>query len=204
MDDIFPALDRIRAKLELLRQVEAEHGFGVHVGGPTPIPPLPQMPGLAEVYALFGRLYGDNFRFDPPKELLDGVAWADRYDDPGCPMGTPLIIGSELATIPKKLRADIPRSGPIRLDTQDRDVYWMDPDAYLFLYEHPDEEAEFTVLAPDVVTFFDEVVLGPGYPAMVDTVCGAGAAEQRLRRGRHRGAYEDNWRRLLNTAGLAE
>ncbi len=199
-----PALDRIRTKLELLRQVEAEHGFGVHLGGPKLISPLPEMPALTEVYALFGHLHGDNFRFDPPEILLDGVPWADRHDDPSCPMGSPLILGSELATIPKRLRAEIPRSGPIRLDTEDRDVYWMDPDDYLFLYEHPDEEAEFAVLAPDVVTFFDEVVLGPGYPAMVATVCGPGVAEERLRRGRNRCAYANNWRRLLNTTGLAE
>ncbi|MEV0807437.1 hypothetical protein [Micromonospora sp. NPDC050200] len=196
-------LGRIREKLDLLRQLEAERGFGVVIGEPAPLEPLPELPGVAEVYSLFGRLEGDNFRFAPPEQIVSPAAWAARTVDESDPMGSPLPVGHEVHSIPPRLRAEIRAGAPIYLDTEDLDVYWMEPDDYVFLYEHPDSEPELTVIAPDVVTFFDEHVLGPGYPALVGTVLGPGVAEQRLRKGPHAGEYADNWRRLLIAAGLS-
>ncbi|MEU5937888.1 hypothetical protein ABZ807_01660 [Micromonospora sp. NPDC047548] len=196
-------LDRIREKLDLLRRLEAERGFGVVIGEPAPLEPLTELPGVAEVYGLFGRLEGDSFRFMPPEQIVSPAAWAGRTVDESDPMGSPLPVGHEVHSIPPRLRAEIRAGAPIYLDTEDLDVYWMEPDDYLFLYEHPDEEPELTVIAPDVVTFFDEHVLGPGYPALVGTVLGPGVAERRLRKGPHAGEYADNWRRLLIAAGLS-
>ncbi|MEU2665232.1 hypothetical protein [Micromonospora sp. NPDC007220] len=196
-------LDRIREKLTLLRRLEAEHGFGVVIGEPSPLEPIPDLPGVAEVYGLFGRLAGDNFRFDPPEEIRSPAAWAARPVDEDDPMGSPLAVGHEVHSIPPRLRGEIGAGAPIRLDTEDLDVYWMEPDDYVFQYEHPDEDVEFTVLAPDVATFFDEHVLGPGYPELVAVVLGPGVRDQRLRKGRHAGEYADNWRRLLIAADLA-
>ena len=196
-------LDRIRDKLELLRRVAADGGLAVVVGDPTPLEPVPDLPGVAEVYSLFGRLEGDNFRFAPPAEIVTPAAWAARTVDEADPMGSPLAVGHELHSIPPGLRDDIPAGAPIYLDPEDLDVYWMEPDDYIFQYEHPDEDVAFTVLAPDVATFFDEHVLGPRYPELVATVLGPGVAERRLRTGRHTGEYADNWRRLLIAAGLS-
>ncbi|MEU7997009.1 hypothetical protein AB0B83_16945 [Micromonospora sp. NPDC049060] len=196
-------LDRIREKLALLRRLEAEHGFGVVIGEPTPLEPIPDLPGVAEVYGLFGRLAGDNFRFDTPEEIRSPAAWAARTVDEDDPMGSPLAVGHEVHSIPPRLRGEIGAGAPIRLDTEDLDVYWMEPDDYVFQYEHPDEDVEFTVVAPDVATFFDEHVLGPGYPELVAVVLGPGVRDQRLRKGRHAGEYADNWRRLLIAADLA-
>ncbi|MEU6074476.1 hypothetical protein [Micromonospora sp. NPDC047074] len=196
-------LDGIREKLALLRRLEAERGFGVVIGEPTPLEPIPDLPGLAEVYSLFGRLAGDNFRFDPPEAILSPAAWAARVVDEDDPMGSPLAVGHEVHSIPPKLRGDIASGAPIYLDTADLDVYWMEPDDYVFQYEHPDEDVEFTVIAGDPVTFFDEHVLGPGYPELVAVVLGPGVRDRRLRTGRHAGEHADNWRRLLVAAGLA-
>ncbi|MEV0721579.1 hypothetical protein AB0I37_02215 [Micromonospora purpureochromogenes] len=201
--DVPAGLDRIREKLALLRRLEAEQSFGVVIGEPAPLEPLPALPGVAEVYGLFGRLEGDNFRFTPPEEILSPAAWAARTVNENDPMGSPLPVGHEVDSIPPGLRGDIRGGAPIYLDTEDLDVYWMEPDDYIFLYEHPDSEPELTVIAPDVVTFFDEHVLGPGYPALVGTVLGPGVAERRLRKGPHTGEYADNWRRLLIAAGLS-
>ncbi|SCG56085.1 hypothetical protein [Micromonospora coxensis] len=196
-------LDRIRDKLELLRRVAAEQGLDVVVGDPAPLEPVPDLPGVAEVYRLFDRLEGDNFRFAAPEEIRTPEAWAARTVDENDPMGSPLAVGHEVHSIPPKLRADIRAGAPVYLDTEDLQVYWMDPDDYVFQYEHPDDDVEFTVLAPDVATFFDECVLGPRYPELVAVVLGPGVAEQRARKGRHAGEYADNWRRLLVAADLS-
>ncbi|TDB74005.1 hypothetical protein [Micromonospora sp. KC721] len=196
-------LARIAEKLELLTRVEAEHGFGVRVEGPAPLEPIPDLPGVAEVYSLFRRLEGDNFRFQAPKEILTPQAWEEDEVNPDDPMGSPLIVGYEMDSVPPGLRAEIRGGDPIYLDREDLDVYYMESSAYVYQYEHPDEDVEFTVISPDVATFFDEHVLGPRYPELVAVVLGPAAAEQRLRKGRHAGEYADNWRRLLIAAGLS-
>ncbi|MBQ0895493.1 hypothetical protein KBX37_20715 [Micromonospora sp. U56] len=201
--DATPALAEIRDKLALLTRLEAEHGFGVVIEGPAPLEPLPDLPGVAEVYRLFGRVEGDNFRFTPPEQITSPAAWRAYTVDPDDPMGSPLTIGRELRSVPPGLRGEIKGGAPIYLDTEDLEVYWMEPDAYIFQYEHPDEDVEYTVLAPDIVTFFNERVFGPGYPDLVATVLGPGVRDRRLRKGRHAGEYADNWRRLLITAGLS-
>ncbi|SCL64090.1 hypothetical protein GA0070606_3906 [Micromonospora citrea] len=196
-------LDRIREKLALLRRLEAERGLGVVIGEPTPLEPIPDLPGVAEVYGLFGHVAGDNFRFEPPDEIRTPAAWAARTVNENDPMGSPLSVGHEVHSIPPRLRGEIRAGSPIYLDTENLDVYWMEPDDYVFQYEHPDEDVEFTVIAPDVATFFDEHVFGPGYPELVATVLGPGVRDERLRRGRHAGEYADNWRRLLIAADLS-
>ncbi|MEV1331282.1 hypothetical protein AB0J20_17100 [Micromonospora costi] len=196
-------LDQIREKLDLLRRLDAEQGFGVVIGDPVPLEPLPDLPGVAETYRLFDRLEGDNFRFVAPEAIRSAAAWADRPVDPDDPMGSPLPVGYELHSVPPKLRGDVPGGAPIYLDVSDLEIYWMDPDDYVFQYEHPDEDVEFTVLAPDIATFVNERVLGPGYPELVATVIGPAVPDRRLSSGRHAGEYADNWRRLLVAAGLS-
>ncbi|MGC4811627.1 hypothetical protein ACLQ29_13980 [Micromonospora sp. DT228] len=196
-------LARIAEKLELLTRVEAEHGFGVRIEGAAPLEPIADLPGVAEVYALFQRLEGDNFRFHAPKEILTPQAWAEDEVDPTDPMGSPLIVGYEIDSVPTGLRSEIRGGDPLYLDREDLDVYYMESSAYVYQYEHPDEDVEFTIIAPGVDTFFDEHVLGPRYPELTAIVLGPAAPEQRLRKGRHAGEYADNWRRLLIAAGLS-
>ncbi|TDB75925.1 hypothetical protein [Micromonospora sp. KC723] len=196
-------LARIREKLATLGELAAEHDSGVVIEGPAPLEPIPDLPGVAEVYSLFGRIEGDNFRFHAPKEITSPQAWAAFSVDPDDPMGSPLTVGYELASVPRGLRGEIRGGDPVYLDLEDLDVYYMESSAYVYQYEHPDEDVEFTVIAPDVATFFDEHVLGPRYPDLVATVLGPAAAEERSRRGRHAGEYADNWRRLLIEAGLS-
>ncbi|MGB2568424.1 hypothetical protein ACPFP2_08240 [Micromonospora citrea] len=196
-------LARITEKLELLTRVESEHGFGVRIEGPAPLEPIADLPGVAEVYSLFRRIEGDDFRFHAPKEILTPQAWAGSEVDPDDPMGSPLIVGYEMDSVPRGLRDEIRGGDPIYLDREDLEVYYMESTAYVYQYEHPDEDVEYTVIAPDVGTFFDEYVLGPGYPELVAAVFGPAAGELRLRKGRHAGEYADNWRRLLIAAGLS-
>ncbi|MFI6260972.1 hypothetical protein [Micromonospora sp. NPDC051006] len=198
------ALARIERKLALLRGLAAEHDSGVVIGAPEPLPPLPDLPGVTEVLSLFSWLEGDNFRFFPPTEVRSPAAWAADVVNPNDPMGSPLTLGAELRSIPPRLRAEIAGGGSIYLDRTDLDVYWMEPDDYVHQYKHPDEDVPFAVIAPDTATFFDQHVLGPGYPELVATVLGPGVRDERLRRGRNAGGYADNWRRLLIDAGLSD
>ncbi|MEU9507615.1 hypothetical protein AB0D32_15195 [Micromonospora sp. NPDC048170] len=196
-------LTRIAEKLALLTRVEAEHGFGVRIEGPAPLEPIADLPGVAEVYSLFRHIEGDDFRFHAPKEILTPQAWEEAEVNPNDPMGSPLTVGYEMDSVPAGIRAEIRGGDPIYLDREDLDVYYMESSAYVHQYEHPDEDVEFTVIAPDVATFFDEYVLGPRYPELTATVFGPAAVELRLRKGRHAGEYADNWRRLLIAAGLS-
>ncbi|MER7331170.1 MULTISPECIES: hypothetical protein [unclassified Micromonospora] len=196
-------LARIAEKLALLTRVEAEHDFGVLIEGPAPLEPIAGLPGVAEVYSLFRRIEGDNFRFHAPKQILTPQAWEEDEVNPNDPMGSPLIVGYEMDSVPSGLRAEIRGGDPIYLDREDLDVYYMESSAYVYQYEHPDEDVEFAVIAPDVATFFDEHVLGPRYPELTAVVVGPAAPEHRLRKGRHAGEYADNWRRLLIAAGLS-
>lgn len=197
-------LERIAGKLALLTRVEAEHGFGVRIEGPAPLEPIADLPGVAEVFSLFRCIEGDDFRFRAPRQILTPQTWAEAEVDPDDPMGSPLAVGYEMSSVPPDLRAEVRGGDPIYLDREDLDVYYMEPTAYVFQYEHPDEDVEFTVIAPDVATFFDEYVLGPRYPELVATVFSPAAVDLRLRKGRHAGEYADNWRRLLIAAGLSD
>ncbi|MFC4019695.1 hypothetical protein ACFOW4_17360 [Micromonospora sp. GCM10011542] len=198
------ALTRIAEKLTVLRRLADEDGSGVVIGPPEPLEPLPDLPGVAEVYSLFDRLEGNNFRFLPPPQTRTPAAWAAHLVNPDDPMGSPLVVGKEIRSVPAGLRDAIAGGDPIYLDLEDLDVYWMEPDDYVWQYKHPDDDVPFTVIAPDLATFFDRYVLGPGYPELVAIVLGDVARDERLRRGRHAGRYADSWRRLLITAGLSD
>ncbi|GAB2923656.1 hypothetical protein GCM10027280_08430 [Micromonospora polyrhachis] len=197
-------LDRIRATFAQLKTVEAECGFGVLLADGTPLEPIPGIPEAAfEVFRIVGGIEGSNFRFEPPPELGSAAVFQANPHDPHDPMGPNLPIGCELHSVPRWLRGEIRGEG-IYLDLTDGDVYHFDPDEYVFCYEHPDEDLEIHIFAPDIVTFFDEFVLGPRYLELVDTVLWPGAREHRVRKGRFRGQYEDTWLRLLVTAGVVD
>ncbi|MET9395661.1 hypothetical protein ABZY20_35495 [Streptomyces sp. NPDC006624] len=189
-------LERIRSKLELLTQVEAEHDFGVIIEAsrnPEPVPALPQ--GVTEVFSLFSRLGANHFRFFQPDDIQTPAIWEARATAPQCPLGTPLTIGCERHRVP----ADIECGSGIWLDPDDGDVYYCDIDDYIHLYKHPDETIDILVFADDIVTFFDRFVLGPAYPQLATAMIGPGAVLDRDRRGR----YRDKWFRLLVESGLA-
>ncbi|GAA2101974.1 hypothetical protein [Actinomadura alba] len=194
-------LAEIRSKLDLLRQVEAKHGFGVTIDGPRELEPIPALPdGVTDVFGVFHRLAGNYFSFRQPDEMASRSAWAERRIDPYCPLGNPLVIGHERYEMPPDLRDDIEGGNGIYLDVENGDVYYCDGDDYAFAYEHPDVElVETTELSSDVVTFFNFHVLGAGYPELVEAVLGRHAVTRRDRKGRHR----DNWMRLLVESGLA-
>ncbi|WP_198668405.1 hypothetical protein [Streptomyces triticisoli] len=189
-------LERIRSKLGLIRQVEAEHGFGVVIEetrNPEPVLELPQ--GVTEVFGLFSRLGANHFRFFQPDEIQSPAAWAVRATVPDCPLDSPLTIGCERHRAPE----DIECGSGIWLDLDDGDVYYCDSDDYIHLYRHPDETIDVLVFANDIVTFFDRFVLGPAYPQLVAAMIGPGIVTDRDRRGR----YRDRWFRLLVESGLA-
>ncbi|GAB3979776.1 hypothetical protein V1634_16075 [Plantactinospora veratri] len=200
------ALARIAAKVDLLRRVEAAHGFGVVIEEPAnALEPIPEAPdGLVEVFSLFHRLEGSYFRFVQPPEIDSAAAWAGRElcatDDL---MGYPLTIGYEIRDIPVDLVAERNLGPPIRLDVETGSVYFIDTDEYIYYVKGMPGEIEVEEFAPDVVTFFDECVLGAGYPEFVREMCGPAALDHRVRRGRFKGQYTDTWRRLLTAAGLA-
>ncbi|MEV4480902.1 hypothetical protein [Micromonospora coxensis] len=204
-DSTAARLDRIRARFAQLKQVEAEHQFGVTLVDGAPLEPIPGVPEAAvEVFRIVGRIEGSHFRFAQPPELAGPAAFEARPEEnPHDPLGPALSIGCELHSIPPKLRGEIDGGEGISLDLEEGDVYHIDPDDYVFLYEHPDEDVDIHVFAPDIVTFFDEFVLGPKYPELVDTVLGPGVRAERVRKGRFQGQYQDTWLRLLVTAGLA-
>lgn len=52
-------------------------------------------------------------------------------------MGSPLIVGYEMDSVPRGLRAEIRGGDPIYLDLEDLDVYYMESSAYVYQYEHP-------------------------------------------------------------------
>jgi hypothetical protein len=185
----------IAAKLDLVRRVEAEHGFGVIIEEPRELEDVPELPeGVTDVFRLFHRLGGHYFRFRQPEEIAGPRAWADRHVDPYCPLGNPLSIGCERYGAPE----DIECGNGIYLDLREGDVYFCDGDDYIFAYKNPVDIVDTTELAPDIVTFFDLHVLGEGYPQLIEAAIGGGAVDRRDRRGRHR----DNWMRLLRESGL--
>ncbi|MBE1530543.1 hypothetical protein [Actinomadura algeriensis] len=193
-------METLRAKLDLVRRVEAEHGFGVEIGGPRALEPIPEVPGeVTEVFGLFSRLAGDYFDFVRPEEIAGPDAWRWRRTNENCPLGDPLEIGHERYGLPRDLRDDIPGGAPIRLDLRDGSVYYVDPDDYIAFYKNPDvDEVESADFAPGIVKFFDSFVLGPRYPELVEAVIGPNAVDERDREGRPR----DSWTRLLRASGL--
>lgn len=197
MDDgRWEGLERIRSKIELIRQVEAEHGFGVIIEGsknPKPVPELPR--GVTEVFGLFSRLGANHFRFFQPDEIQGPALWAARATAPHCPLGSPPAIGCERHRAP----GDVECGSQLWLDPDDGDVYYCDVDDYIHLYKHPDETIDVLVFADDIVTFFDRFVLGPAYPQLVAALIGPGIVTDRDRRGR----YRDRWLQLLVESGLA-
>ncbi|TNY34938.1 hypothetical protein [Thermomonospora catenispora] len=195
-------LARIEEKLDLLKRVEAEHGFGVIIEEPRKLEPIPELPeGVTEVFSLFHRLGGDYFRFEQPPEITDRRSWADRPVNPHCPLGNPLSIGCERHGVPEDIDAG---NTDICLDLRDGDVYSYLPDDYVFAYKNGEEFIEVTELAPDIVTFFDVCVLGAGYPRLVESVIGGHALTLRRRRGRRArpGRHRDSWMSLLEASGL--
>ncbi|MGK5521828.1 hypothetical protein ACSNN9_21080 [Micromonospora sp. URMC 107] len=196
-------LDRIRTRFARLKELEAEHGFGVVLVDGVPLEPFPGVPeGAFEVFRIIGRIEGSHFRFGQPAEIGSPAALQARSDNPHDPLGPAVSIGCELHSVPPRLRDEIDGGESVSLDLEEGDVYHIDPDDYVFLYEHPDEEVDIHVFAPDVVTFFDEYVLGDKYPQVVDTILGPGVRKQRVRKGRFQGQYADTWLRLLVTAGI--
>lgn len=197
-------LERIRTKFEQLKAAEAEYNFGVVLVDGAALEPFPGIPRAAfEVFGIIGRIEGSHFRFAQPPELSSVAAFQALPDNPNDPLGPALSIGQELHSVPKHLRGEIDGGKGISYDLEDGDVYHIDPDDYLFLYEHPDEDVNLHIFAPDIITFFDEFVLGDKYPQVVDTILGPGVRQQRVREGRFQGQYADTWLRLLVAAGLA-
>ncbi|OLT27846.1 hypothetical protein BJF79_42290 [Actinomadura sp. CNU-125] len=194
-------METLRAKLDLVKRVEAEHGFGVEIGEPRVLEPIPELPaGVTEVFGLFSQLAGDYFNFVQPEEIAGPDEWRWRRGADGdCPLGHPLEIGYERYGLPRDLRDDIVGGAPIRMDMQDGSVYYVDPDDYIFFYKNPDvEEIESEDFASGIVEFFDSHVLGPGYPKLVEAVLGPRVVQERDRKGRPR----DSWMRLLQAADL--
>ncbi|HSA49454.1 MAG TPA: hypothetical protein VLH10_04990 [Yinghuangia sp.] len=193
------ALGEIRDKLELLRRVEKECRFGVVIESPAhPAEPIPGLPdGVADLYSLVGRLEGTYFRFVRPEAVSGPAAWAARETVEDCPMGDPLTVGQELLSTARS--PEMSEYGEcVVMDTEDGVVYYLESDNYMWLCRTPDADIEFPELASDILTFFNDLVLGPGYPRLVDTVLGP---RDRLRTNR-KGRYADTWMRLLIGAGL--
>lgn len=196
-------LAEIKAKLELLKQVEAESGFGVIIEDPAVLEPIPELPfGIVETFGVCRRMEGSYFRFAQPEAISSRGSWLSREVTPYCPLGNPLSIGSERYSLPRHL-THIDGGEGIYVDPEDGDVYYIEADDYIFLYKHPDEEVELHVFADDLATFFNEFVLGEKYPLLVATVLGPGVHERRLRKGAQKGQHADSWMRLLVRAGLA-
>ena len=193
-------METLRAKLDLVKRVEAEHGFGVDIGEPRVLEPIPEVPGEAtEVFGLFSQLAGDYFNFVQPDVIAGPDAWRWRQTNENCPLGDPLGIGYERYGLPRDLRDDVPGGEQILLDLKDGSVFYCEIEHYIHAYKHVEVETlETEEFAPSIVEFFDEFVLGPKYPELVAGVLGPKTAEERDRKGRPR----DSWMRLLAAAGL--
>lgn len=187
-------LAAIKAKLAVLRRIEAEHGFGVVIEEPATLERIPELPyGVVEVFSLFRRLEGAGFLIEQPVEINSRTAWITRRRDPREPLGNPLVIGN----VSRRTYG-----GPIRLDVEDGRVYFIDPDDHVSLYRHPDEHVDIEYFGADAVAFCDEYLLGEKYPLLVKTVFGVDVGTERVRKGRHKGELADTWMRLLVIAGL--
>lgn len=199
-EDMRAGLAEIRAKLELVRRTEAEHGFGIVLEAPRELEDIPELPdGVIEVFRLFYRLGGDYFRFKQPAAIQSYGTWAMHEVNPGCPLGDPLEIGHECYGMPADIRERIDGGAPIRMDVGDGSIYYVDPDEYIFMYKNVEvEQIHSEDFGNDIVAFFNHHVLGEGYPQLVEDVLGSRALTERDRRGRHK----DSWMRLLSESGL--
>ncbi|HWS32229.1 MAG TPA: hypothetical protein VN408_05735 [Actinoplanes sp.] len=200
----------LRAKLDLLRAVEAEHRFGAVLTPGPELAPSTQLPaGTIEVFRLFGRLAGRDFLFKTPRSIRTPQAWADRLHD-DFPHGEHLQIGAEIWSRPEHLPGETEEQedfhsyggSPVRMRVDDGRIQYIDPDDYIHLFhDHDDADDLIRDLAPDLVTFLDQWVLGARYPDLVTLYLGREVLETRHRRT---GEYGDPWRRLLIAASLAE
>ncbi|SNS10905.1 hypothetical protein [Actinoplanes regularis] len=198
----------LRDKLETLRVLEAERGFGNVVVPGAPLAPVDGLPpGTTEVFSLFARLEGVNFLFKPPWDLRTPEAWRSRLTD-DFPLGENLQVGAEIVSMPEHLPGDTEEiedrvgygGASVMMRVADGHVIYIDPEDYIGAYDDPDpSHTEIVIFAPDLATFFDEYVLGEKYPRLVDVVLGTGTADRRHPRT---GEYVDSWRRLLIAAGL--
>lgn len=184
------ALASLRAKMARVSGLTVR---GARASGPAAavadVPGLPE--GVSEVYRIIGHLEGTYFRFPTPPEIVSREAWESRPLNDEDPMGNPVEIGYEILGAPPGIDG-----GPIRMDTDDGGVYWLEPDDYVFLYENPDEDVAIEDLAPSLAEFLDAFVLGPRYPDLIRAVLGEDAAARAPR--------ADAWTKLLTEAGLLE
>ncbi|SCF29129.1 hypothetical protein GA0074695_5222 [Micromonospora viridifaciens] len=204
-DELAGTLAEIRDKVELLRRVEAEHGFGVVIGEAQDLEPIPGLPaGVIEVFSVFRRLQGNYFCFLQPEEIGSRTAWERRPPTPPeAPLGEALAIGYGIRGIPAELLDEMgPAGRQVSLDVAEGYVYYIDGDD-LADYYHSGEDVVVQEFAGDIAGFFNDWVLGADYPELVETILGADAASHRIPKGKDAGEYSDTWRRLLVTAGLA-
>lgn len=195
-------LAAIKAKLELLKRLEAEHGFGIHVEEPATLEHIPELPyGVVEVFSLFRRLEGACLRIEQPIEINSRTAWLTRRRDPHDPLGNPLRIGC-VRRRTRLSNPDIEDGSPILLDAETGRAFAIDPDDYVFHYKHPYEHVEIEYLGADAVAFCDDYLLGEKYPWLVKSVVGADVRTDRIRKGRYKDELADTWMRLLVSAGL--
>lgn len=190
----------IAEKIETLRALEERQKFGTVISPGEPMPDLPGLPaGVAEVFSLFGRAEGSNFRFEPPAEIRSLEAWVNRRTEADGPLGDWLTIGHELDSVPTFVRADGITGEAVRMHSANGEVYFIESAEYTEWYKDREwEGAEVTRFAPDVVTFFDQYVFGPRYRDLSSAVLGQGSADLRTKKG----GYRDTWMRLLDAAGL--
>ncbi|MFC6021238.1 tetratricopeptide repeat protein [Plantactinospora solaniradicis] len=196
-------LAAIKAKLEVLKRLEAEHGFGVVVEEPATLERIPELPyGVVEVFSLFRRVEGTCLRIEQPVEINSRTAWITRRRDPHDPLGNPLAIG-RVRRPTRFSDVEFEDGSPILLDVEDGRVFAVEPDDYVFFYEHPAEDVEIGYLGTDAVAFCDDYLLGEMYPQFVKNIIGVDVGTERIRKGPHKGELADTWMRLLVSAGLA-
>ena len=199
----------LREKVETLRALEADRRFGNVIVSGRMLAAIPELPaGTTEVFSLFGRLQGSHFLFKPPRDIRTPQAWQARLTD-NFPLGENLQVGAELFSRPEHLPGDAEdiedKAGyggaPILMRIADGHVIYIDPEDYIGAYDDPNpSDIPIVTFASNLITFFDQYVLGDHYPQLVDTVLGHGAADERHGRT---GEHLDTWRRLLVAAGLS-
>lgn len=190
-------LDAIRRKLKHLRGLEEAQALDVIVAGGEPLVPIDGVfDDLTAVFSLFRLLQGSCLRFVRPESITSAEAWAERDEDPDCPLGKPFDIGYQHLGMPDDI-PDFLGEPVIRVDRQDGGVYYLNGDDYAFYYANPDqiETWEFDV---GVLEFLDDFVLGTRYPELMEVVIGTELYDRRDRKGR----YVDTWRTLLERGAL--
>jgi hypothetical protein len=190
-------IDAIQRKLEHLRGLDDAQATDVILASGGPLAPIDGvLDDLTAVFSLFSVLQGSCLRFVRPESIVTPEAWAERRDDPGCPLGNPFDIGYKHLGMPNDI-PDFLGEPVIRVDREDGGVYYLNGDDYAFYYANPDqiETWEFDV---GVIEFFDDFVLGARYPELMEVVIGKELYDRRDRKGR----YVDTWRTLLEHGAL--